>query len=148
MALGIRAVGDWVKGLSGEHVLQGYSKSSVEGPLKSQTWWQNENVQKCLGKYGSVKGNLLVAVYAYQSYNPSAAGYRAKNAACPWKLAVCGKTIIMKVHFGSCDAIMPAPHERLFFSVSKDMTAALWDINDQTMIDNFYTHYPTRSVNW
>ncbi len=27
-------------------------------------------------------------------------------------------------------------------------TAALWDINDQTMIDNFYTHYPTRSVNW
>jgi WD40 repeat protein len=148
MALGIRAVGDWVKGLSGEHMLKGYSKSSVEGPLKSQTWWENENVQKCLGKYGSLKGNLPVAVYAYQSHNPSAAGYRAKNATCPWKLAVCGKTIIMKGHFGSCDAVMPAPHERLFVSVSKDMTAALWDINDQTMIDNFYTHYPTRSVNW
>jgi WD40 repeat protein len=68
--------------------------------------------------------------------------------ACPWKLAVCGKKVIMNGHFSYTDAIMPVPSERIFVSIAKDCTARLWDINDQTLIDCFNTMQPVRSCTW
>ena len=80
LLLGFRRVdsGDWTKGLSADHLVQGESTSTKEGPLKEQDWWDHEDAQAVRDKatkYGCKKGNLPVAVYWYQKYEEDKPGY-------------------------------------------------------------------------
>ena len=150
LALGIRRVedGSWAKdGLSGATPLNGDSKNSKEDSLERQDFWAK--VEQYKGKNGAKAGHLPVAVYKYQTNNPSAPGYRGPNQmGCPWKLACCGKKILVNGHFGEARCVVPMPNERIFVSGSQDRTVRLWDINDQTMIDCFESPYPISCAKW
>ena len=50
----------------------------------------------------------------------------------------------MRGHMSYVDAIAPMPNERIFMSASKDCTARMYSINDQTMVDSVFVHKPAR----
>jgi hypothetical protein len=140
-------------GLAEDFRVGGFSKNTVSGLLRDQTWWNLKSVNEYKGKNGARPGNLPVAVYSYQNFSDTQPGYRSRDAGgrmgkCPWKWAVCGKRICMRGHMSLVQGVAPCPTERVFLSVSADCTARLYDMNDHVMIDSVHVLKPGRSVTW